>query len=132
MYSKFKNHIYTNFLAFAGFLLLWYILKAIVSILYVPQTTFGTSNIDRFEWLTSIYFCPYMFLTLVAALILFIVEYAYKKNKNTPLQKQRNSKFYNIFFNVGFSLYIFFSIFFILYTIYFLLLYISLIFSFIF
>ena len=65
MYDRLKNHISTNFLALAGYPLLWYIKDALVRISNPPNTVFNTNSVSGFEWFTSVHFCPYMFLTLV-------------------------------------------------------------------
>ena len=108
MYEKFKNHIHTNFLALAGFPLVWYIKESFTCF-------YEIKSFYAFGFVTSFYFCPYMFLTLLTALILFIIGYAYKKIRKIAPEKKQNNLFYNIFFDTGFSLYLFFSIFFVLY-----------------
>ena len=118
MYDKFKNQILTNFLAFAGYPLIWYIIEAIYIINVEPLTVQGTKSLYGFGFVTSLFFCPYMVLTLILALLLFIVGFIYKKIRKLNNIQKNNNIFYNVFFNIGFSLYLFFCIYFILYISY--------------
>ena len=116
MYNKFKNHIYTDFFALIGFTLLLYIYKSIEAIYTAPLTMYGTKSLYGFWFITSFFFCPYMFLTILLALFLFLIEYTYKKIRKIKAKEKTNSDFYNVFFNIGFSLYLFFSTFFAMYV----------------
>ena len=115
MYDKFKHRIHTNFLALAGYPLMWYIYESIQCFIDAPITSHGFKDPTAFEFLTILVFIPYMFLTLFIALILFMIGFVYKKIKRTEYKEKQNNLMYNIFFNTGFSLYLLFTIFFIFY-----------------
>ena len=116
MNNKFKNHVYTNFLALAGYPLMWYINTSINYIHSAPLTIYGTKSLHGFWFITSFFFCPYMFLTFLIALVLFIIGCIYKKIRNIEQQEKNNNIVYNIFFNIGFSIYLIFSVFFFVYV----------------
>ena len=115
MYKNIKNLIHTNFLALAGYPLLWYIKESIIYIINAPLTMYETKSFTAFGYLTSFIFCPYMFLTLIIALFLYLIGFICKKIRKINPKEKQNSLFYNIFFNIGFSLYLFFTLFFVCY-----------------
>ena len=115
MYSSIKSQIHTNFLALAGYPLLWYIKDIILEFFDTPLTKLETTPITNILFTIGTSYFSYMFLTLISALLLFAIRLAYIKLRKQNIKTKNSSFLYNILFNIGFSLYLFSFIIFILY-----------------